>query len=263
MEFYADSEKCNRCKICVEVCPIRIIEMRVGHSPEWIEGGGLICLNCGHCIAVCPKAAVSLTTMTSQQCPPVQKELFPSFEQMSHAFRSRRSIRAFKDEQPDKEMLVRLLTAANYSATGSNSQGVDWLILVGKDVSMLADLTAEYYRSLEGKGPKYMNQILGAWDSGIDTICRSAPAAVIAHGPGRNNRNYLLAMTQLSLLAPTLGMGTCWAGFVMGAAENWHAMHEFLNLPEGHACHGAIMIGYPKFEYLRLPLRNDTTILWR
>jgi nitroreductase len=159
-------------------------------------------------------------------------------------------------------MLENLLAAANHSATGSNKQQVNWLVVEDKDVGILAEITAKYMRSLEVKGPKYKNRILSAWDSGVDTVCRNAPAVVIVHGPGRN-RDCLLAMTQLSLLALTLGMGTCWAGFIMGAAENSAAMRVFLDLPEGHACHGAMMIGYPKFDYPRLPLRNEPTIRWR
>ena len=53
--------------------------------------------------------------MAVQQCPPVQSELLPNFEHMSHAFRSRRSIRAFKDKRIHKEVIEELLAAATFS----------------------------------------------------------------------------------------------------------------------------------------------------
>jgi len=40
-------------------------------------------------------------------------------------------------------------------------------------------------------------------------------------------------------------------------------INEALHLPEGNINCGVIMIGYPKFEYLRIPLRNEPMIIWR
>ena len=83
---------------------------------------------------------------------------------------------------------------------------------------------------------------------------------IVAYGsPG----DCMIALTQLSLLAPTLGLGTCWAGFVMIAAKNWEPLQKFLSLPEGQACQGAMMMGYPIYDYPRMPLRNEPTICWR
>jgi hypothetical protein len=40
-------------------------------------------------------------------------------------------------------------------------------------------------------------------------------------------------------------------------------MAETLELPAQHASFGAMMVGYPKFKYQRLPLRNEPKISWR
>ncbi len=91
-------------------------------------------------------------------------------------------------------------------------------------------------------------------------MCRSAPHLIVAYG---NSWDCMIALTQVSLVAPTLQLGTCWAGFVMIAAKNCEAMQEFLGLPEGQACQAAMMMRYPLFEYPRMPLRNELTISWR
>jgi len=39
-------------------------------------------------------------------------------------------------------------------------------------------------------------------------------------------------------------------------------MQEELKLPEGNISFGAMMVGYPKFKYKRLPLRNEAKIIW-
>ena len=64
-----------------------------------------------------------------------------------------------------------------------------------------------------------------------------------------------IALTYLELAALPFGLGTCWAGFVQMAVMS-PSIQEFLNLPEGHQSFGAMMIGYPEFEYHRIPLRK-------
>jgi len=64
MLFYVDPEKCNRDGICVEACGRRLIEMGEADSvPTLITGVEELCINCGHCVAVCPSGALALHTM--------------------------------------------------------------------------------------------------------------------------------------------------------------------------------------------------------
>lgn len=105
-----------------------------------------------------------------------------------------------------------------------------------------------------------------AWDAGVDRVLREAPALVVVHAP----REYSLAqvdcaaaLSYLDLAAPSFGLGACWAGLFMLAAAQWPPLQEALALPEGHACMGAMMVGYPKHRYHRLPLRDKARITWR
>jgi hypothetical protein len=40
-------------------------------------------------------------------------------------------------------------------------------------------------------------------------------------------------------------------------------MAQALALPEGHQCYGAMMIGYPKHRYHRVPTRKEPAVTWR
>ena len=40
-------------------------------------------------------------------------------------------------------------------------------------------------------------------------------------------------------------------------------MQKELEMPENNISFGAMMVGYPKFKYQRLPLRKDAEIMWR
>ena len=69
-------------------------------------------------------------------------------------------------------------------------------------------------------------------------------------------------MTTLELAASATGIGGCWAGFFMRAA-NFHApLQQFLDLPEKHRVYGALMLGYPRFSYKRIPVREEAKVRW-
>ena len=68
-----DEEKCQRDWFCVNECPARIFEIRNKEEiPKVTERAEELCINCGHCVAVCPHEAVALESMRPELCPPVQ-----------------------------------------------------------------------------------------------------------------------------------------------------------------------------------------------
>jgi len=109
------------------------------------------------------------------------------------------------------------------------------------------------------------SRMVTAWESGINPILRGAPALIVAHAP----KNYAIApidctiaLTFLDLAAPMHGLGTCWAGFFMIAAAMCKPLEQALGLPQGHAIQGALMAGYPKYQYYSLPPRDEPKIAW-
>ena len=72
-----------------------------------------------------------------------------------------------------------------------------------------------------------------------------------------------LALCLLDLYATTIGLGVCWGGYLYGAANADAAVFEALGLPAGHRAFGAVMLGYPKFKYQRIPVRNEPRVTWK
>lgn len=270
--FTVDEGKCKRDGICVAECPVRIIEMKDKESvPTPVEGAEQSCISCGHCVAVCPHAAISLAVMKPEDCPPVYKRMALGRERVEHFLRSRRSIRTYKNKEIERDSLMDLIDIAHHAPTGSNSQQVGWLVINSRDrVRALSGIAAEWMRHLiREKNPiaeKYrMEGIVRAWDMGVDLICRGAPGLVVTHAPKEYTVAQVdctIALTFLSLAAPSFNLGTCWAGFFTIAASHWPPLKQALSLPEGHECFGAMMIGYPKYTYHRLPLRKEAHIMW-
>ena len=135
----------------------------------------------------------------------------------------------------------------------------------------MTGLVADWQRTLLQEGTDYllrirMERLVKAWDQGIDRICRSAPHLIVAHGLAdlpATQSSCTIALTYLELAAISFGLGTCWAGYFNTAANSYPPLLNALALPQDHLPFGAMMIGYPKYNYQRLPLRNKPQITWR
>ena len=271
--FTVDDAKCTRCGICVQECPPRIIEMLDPKAlptaiPDQVER----CITCGHCVSVCPFAAIALKAMKPEDCDLVRKELLPTAEQVEYLLKSRRSIRVYKEKPVPHAALARLIDIARYAPTGHNAQSVQWLVMEDPaEVRKLASLVIEWMNLLVRKSPRLMEQFhfdifVNAWERGEDRVLRGAPHLIVAHAPKDTSlaqENSAIALTYLELAAYSQGLGTCWAGYLMAAASSFPALINALALPGGHRCFGAMMVGYPKHEFKRIPLRNEPPIIWR
>lgn len=265
-----DGSKCTGDGLCTRVCPMGLFAMKDG-APVPVAHAAQACIGCGHCVAVCPHGALSLSAIKPEDCLPVQPAVALDDRQMEKLLRSCRSIRSYQDKPVENATLARLVDIAHYAPTAGNSQQVGWLVVNSREkVKRVAAATAGYLRHLSASGDpaalRYnFTALADLWDSGNDVISRGAPALIIAHAP----RNYnvapvdcSIALTYLDLAAPSLGLGGCWGGFIMMAAANWQPLKDLLALPEGHACFGAMMVGYPVYKYRLLPPRNKANLLW-
>lgn len=270
--FTIDSEKCKKDGFCVAECPMGIIEMVDEEAlPSPTRAAADLCINCGHCVAVCPHGALSLETMSTDECPPVRKEWLLSAEQAEHFLRSRRSIRSYKERPVERQLLEKLIDIARYAPSGHNMQPVEWLVI--HDTAHVKSLTAmvvDWMRHVMEHQPDlaarlHMDRVVGAWEAGHDGICRNAPHLIAAHAHKDERTapaSCTIALTYLELAAAPLGLGACWAGYFNAAANMWPPLLEALSLPKDHITFGMMMVGYSKFQYHRLPLRNKPRITW-
>lgn len=271
--FTVDESKCKRDGFCAAECPIGIIEFKNdGSVPRPVEDAASRCIGCGHCVSVCPHEAIRLAAFGPQDCVPVNKSLALTKEHAEHFLRSRRSIRNYKDKDVPRETLEELVRIASHAPTGSNSQQVGWLVAPTREaVRKLAGLGIDWMRYHVKKDSQFarayrMAQIAEAWDNGVDIICRGAAALVIAHAPKEypaGVTDCTIALSHIDLAAPSYGLGTCWAGFMMIAAGSWPALRDALDIPEGRVPYGMMMVGYPKYEYHRMPPRKAPKITWQ
>ena len=230
-----------------------------------------LCIRCGHCVAVCPTGSFHHRDMDVSLCPPVHPEWQLSPAQCEHFLRARRSIRIYKKQPVEQEVLKRLIELARFAPTGINSQGVGWLVIHSRPtLERLAGLVIDWMQWLKNEMPEmaralHVERAIVRWHAGVDGILRGAPALLVAHGEAESqmaSTSCTIALSYLELAATGLGLGTCWAGYLNAAVNAYPPLREALPLPEGKQCYGAMMVGYPGVRYQRLPTRKQPAITW-
>jgi len=270
--FSVDEEKCKKDGICAAECPFSIIDFQDNNKvPRPFDSLTSLCINCGHCVAVCPHGALSHKNLAPEECLEVNKDFILNAEKAEHFLRYRRSIRNYKDKAIEKEKIEKLIDMASYAPSGHNMQPVHWQIVHGKEkVHQLNTHVIDWMKNMLKAQPDFakmmhMDMITGAWKMGMDVVSRSAPALVLVNGSAKDpfaDSACKIAMTFFDLAAPSHGLGSCWNGYFSRAVVSWEPLQKALELPKGFTNYGTMMLGYPKYKYYRMPTRNKPRVAW-
>ena len=267
-----DLARCTRCMLCVEICPLRIIEKDSETGfPSIVDARSAACVRCGHCESACPEAAVTVDHPTLQLPPQVGDGTIGPDRFLAYCV-NRRSIRKYRQDDVDRASLERLLDIARYAPTAVNRQPVQWTVVHGHakvnelgTAMMLWIEEAEQQRSPLAARMNFGN-LLRTWRETGDTICRGAPALIVAHanaGDRMAQGDATIALSHIELAAPAFGLGGCWAGYFTIVAGAAPALRAKLGLADDQAVLGTMMLGIPALRYPRVPKRNIARINWR
>ena len=257
-----DREKCVRCGSCGPICPMRIFHQvdDAGYPviADYAEEG---CIACGHCVTICPTGSITVGDLTREGSEETGADRLPSFETFADLVKYRRSIRHFKSEKVRREDLDRLFEILRWAPTAKNGLPLHWVVVNGPErVRRLAEIAIDEFR-----GDPAMSLIVEAWDrEGYDWVFRGAPCLIFAYTQTLNEwtpYDTSIGAEILDLAAPTLGLGTCWAGFFIRVVSKSAALRKELGLDPENAVGGALMVGYPDREiYGRIPNRPECSV---
>ncbi len=284
-----DHDLCIKCGFCVRVCPNAVFTWPHTENPPIPRQE--LCIACGHCASVCPSAAITVNGVPPADLIPAQPHRTIT-EELEYLMRQRRSIRHYKAEAVPDDVLDRLAEVARHTPTGSNTQNVAvtfvtsararralvdavirvfraalWLIKP-RIVKQIADLVAPDWARWIDVGQDVFGRLVDAWrEEGRDLVFFDAPCVVILHGPGGHptlKDNCDLAAHEMTLLAESMGLATCYIGYFTETAEGAGKMlvgrdiRRILDLPEGHTIRQCFTLGYPdEPRYRRVPFRKE------
>jgi nitroreductase len=200
-------------------------------------------------------------------------------------------VRIYGEGEVPEESLEKILNAARYAPTGTNSQNVNYIVLRSPDqIEKLRKMTLRFYakifswvrsrvgrqllrlmagrrivESLQESLPKveHANKLM---EQGQDRLFFHAPALMMAHAESWDTCsafNCSVALYNCSLMAHTLGIGCCFNGYLVSAVNKDPNIKRWLGIPKDHRCYAAMTLGHQKVRYQRLTERRPPEIVWR
>lgn len=159
-----------------------------------------------------------------------------------NTIKSRRSVRAYRPDRLTRERLAEIVEAGTYAPTGHNQQ--PWHFTVIQDRHIMEEINAN--------AKQKMAQIPMDWIRAIGTnpnadITHGAPVLIIVSGKKGSvtpDEDCVAAMQNMMLAAESMGIGSCWMGFVSFTFADAELMGR-LGVPEGYEGRQAAVFGYP------------------
>jgi len=284
-----DERKCTQCGLCVALCVRRILE-KSGKSIRVIDPAS--CNYCGHCKAVCPNNAPVFSRLDSGEFEGLsKKEKLPQASDFLRFLRKRRSLRLYRNKPVEMEKLKMILEAGRFAPTGGNRQLCEYVVVRGRKaldrvVTLALRVLQEEGRKIKdalerqrrtgetlpdeylGRQiyPEVWERMVRKWKEGEDRLFYHAPVLILVHllkgATSTPEVDSALAGMQMVLMAETLGLGTCFNGFLVSALEKSGKLREALKIPSDHQVAVAFTIGYPNVKFRRLVARNPARVEW-
>jgi nitroreductase/NAD-dependent dihydropyrimidine dehydrogenase PreA subunit len=246
-----DDDKCIVCSKCIDDCPNSYLYL----EDEKIHTHQKGCMECGHCYAICPQGAITMTNYDSADEEVVlMSEINP--ETLLNAMKSRRTIRQFKPDHIEDEKIEKILEAGRYSPTGANRQMVSYTILGSKQKE-----AEEICLSLFRKGKKFGSAFAGYLkriEIDDDFFFKGAPLVIVV--ASKSTVDGGLASSYMEIMAESLGLGVLYSGFFVMCCKMSRKLKKLLELEKGYDVVTCMVIGYPDVKYQRIAPRKDLKV---
>ncbi len=256
LQFHIDHSRCIRCGLCLRDCAVKVIGFGADGFPQLIEENAGRCTKCQHCLAVCPEGALSILGRSpedSAECCDL-----PTGEQMLSLIRFRRSVRSYRKENAEPEMLEKLKSMLAFVPTGVNDHRLYFAIVEDKEVmdEIRTSVNTRLVELLEKNAPeaaffsRYAKSIL----SGNDIVFRGAPHMIVVAAPEDSPCpavDPVIALSYFELYAQSLGLGTVWCGLAAGAMKLFPDIAARLCIPAGYSLGYAMLFGATDLQYSR------------
>ena len=278
-----DEEKCTKCNLCYKVC----IGGPIYEGPEIKSDPDILCIECGHCYAICPENAITLKGFEDfkpyelTEKPPVDG---PSLMSL---LRGRRSGRIYKPEPVSKEHLLEIIEAA--SLAPSAHMGYKTKAYVYQDEELLLKIsrkTIRFYKRLVrifnafwfplywwliGQDSDEIETHIHAFESlwtspkNDDILFYHTKTLLVFTAPNHNDMAlgdaWIMAQNAVNY-AESIKVATVYNGFLIQAAYYDPRVKRALKIPRREKVVAALNLGYPKHDFAREAPRPIMDITW-
>jgi hypothetical protein len=263
-----NKKKCVQCGLCVKVCVRKNIDEK-----EYSFGND--CFFCYHCMAVCPKGAIS----DDGKISPEMKPFSIKPENFENLIYNKRSCRNYTKKEISKRDIEKIASFFKYSPTGTNSQKLQITVLATrKRVKEIADMAMKLFKTIntfalilfpfiviaagykKAKMLTHLGGFIERYFSGEDILTYNAPALFIFHSSkaaSTPEQDGVIAGTIGTLYTETLGFASCFNGFLVRAINTSGKMKKHLGIPKRNKVYSVFTLGYPQYKYSRRVLRDN------
>ncbi len=260
-----DKNLCNGCGLCAKDCVEQNILLQGGQAAPQKAN----CLLCGHCVSICPQAAVSIEEYDMAELLPYVRDSFHlNPEHFLNAVKFRRSVRQFTTAPVEREKLEKIIEAGRYTPSSTNSQDVSFVVAQGE---RLAELQAAAMGVLR-KAQKLLQlpparKFLPIAERYADIsladdnfLFHGAKALIVVCA--KNPLNAGLASGTIELMAEAQGLAMFYVGLFTKAARYNPKIKNMLGLAKGEKAVTCLALGYPAVRYQRTGLKKKPVIRW-
>jgi len=275
-----NEKKCNGCGLCVTACPDKNIIIK-GKKAAFELNPYFGCIGCGHCMAICPKGAIAIHGRAIDA-----KDVFPlsgitnaaTYNQLLSLMQKRRSIRLFKDIPVSKDIINKIIEAAQTAPMGIPPSEVNVIVWESKEsvltftkdfCSLLEQmkwmvsgwflfilkifLSKTDYLFFKDFVKPLVNTYVDNMKQGINHVTYDAPAMIYFYGsPYCDYADPIIAATYAMLAAESLGLGTCMIGGIHPFIQNGSkakAFREKYRITYKSKTGLFVILGYPKLTF--------------
>ena len=265
-----NKETCIGCGLCIKDCSRNAIEL----VNKKAEVDLSLCNECGHCVAVCPEASVSMPQYDENEIIEYEKDkLNLDPDNFLYFQKFRRSIRQFKDKAVEPDKLNKIIEAGRYSPTASNRQLNRYIVIRDKldevrDMAIKALYTMANDSNIDmGGWSIYQKSWLQMYndykEKNIDRLFFNAPYVIVIVSEdkaGFAEVNGGIAASRMELQANSMGLGVCYIGFFKRAANYNSKIKELIGIKDNEEFILSFVLGYPDVKYLRTVNRKTADV---
>ena len=234
-----DREKCIGCGLCEGDCVAHNIALEDGQARVRAQD----CILCGHCAAVCPKEAVTISGYGEKPVPDKGGRLDP--ESLLEVIRCRRTIRQFQDREIPEAVLAQVLEAGRMTHTAKNMQDVSFIVL-DREKAKIEQMAVRLFRRLKPSG--------AAQPDRRSLFLFHAPIVIVI--AAKAPIDGALAAQNMEFVAEANGLGVLFSGFFTTAAGASGRIRKALGVPSGKKAVTTLVLGYPAVRYQRSAQRE-------